>query len=268
MVMSTMERENHDQTMEKQLKAFTEERLNQADLQKSELMTSVAKEPRYKNIVHLWEFLLELLASDSCKGIICWSRKDHREFKLNNPDEVAKRWGRLKGKTGMNYEKLSRALRYYYQQGIIKKVRGQRLVYKFNKLPYRYEPGVTRSAHQLKKINTSIDQEQYQAPSPQKITVPSPVPSAFLPPSPSSPINPVITPLRKDWSWPAVPVPARPMLWYPGSSLLKPPAVFIGRSRVVVPYVDPLTSIPLGFKPIQPTLYNTSIPVSVIQRTM
>lgn len=253
--------------MQKQPETFTEECLNQVDLQKSE-MTSVAREPRYKNIVHLWEFLLELLASDGCKGIICWSRKDHREFRLNNPHEVAKRWGRLKGKTGMNYEKLSRALRYYYQQGIIKKVRGQRLVYKFNKLPYRYEPGVTRSQHQLKKINKSNTEEQHQAPSPQTVTVPSPVPSAFLPPSPTSPISPVITPLSKDWSWPVVPVPTRPMLWYQGSSLLKPSAILIGRSRIMVPVMDPLTSLPLGFKPIQPTPFNTSIPVSVIQRTM
>lgn len=89
----------------------------------TETLTSATKEPRYKNIVHLWEFLLELLARDSCKTIICWSRKECREFKLKNPEEVAKRWGLWKGKKGMNYEKLSRALRYYYQQGIIKKVR-------------------------------------------------------------------------------------------------------------------------------------------------
>lgn len=88
----------------------------------TEGMTAVGKEPRYKNIVHLWEFLLELLAQESCKTIIAWSRKEYREFKLKNPEQVALRWGRLKGKKGMNYDKLSRALRYYYQQGIIKKV--------------------------------------------------------------------------------------------------------------------------------------------------
>lgn len=88
----------------------------------TEGLTAVGKEPRYKNIVHLWEFLLELLAQESSKTIIAWSRKEYREFKLKNPEQVALRWGRLKGKKGMNYDKLSRALRYYYQQGIIKKV--------------------------------------------------------------------------------------------------------------------------------------------------
>ena len=79
-------------------------------------------QPRYKNIVHLWEFLLELLAEDSCRPLICWIRKERGEFKLKSPEEVARRWGMLKGKKGMNYGKLSRALRYYYQQEIIKKV--------------------------------------------------------------------------------------------------------------------------------------------------
>ena len=85
-------------------------------------LPSEVREPRYKNIVHLWEFLLELLAEDNCRPLITWTSKERGEFKLKNPEEVAKRWGILKRKKGMNYEKLGRALRYYYQQGIIKKV--------------------------------------------------------------------------------------------------------------------------------------------------
>ena len=81
---------------------------------------------RYKDTLHLWEFLLELLADENCKSIICWRRKDYGEFKLINQHEVAKRWGLLKQKGDMNYGKLSRALRLYYQEGIIRKVSNDR----------------------------------------------------------------------------------------------------------------------------------------------
>jgi len=40
-------------------------------------------------------------------------------------------WGQQKNRTNMTYEKLSRALRYYYRMNIIKKVSGKRLTYKY-----------------------------------------------------------------------------------------------------------------------------------------
>ncbi|KAM7427011.1 purine-rich negative regulatory element binding [Porites harrisoni] len=106
---------------------------------------SARSEHRYKNMLHLWEFLLELLADESCRSIICWRRREEGEFELLNQQEVAKRWGILKQRGRMDYGKLSRALRLYYRDGIITKVQGQRLVYKFNNLPYTYKPGITRS---------------------------------------------------------------------------------------------------------------------------
>ena len=80
------------------------------------------KVPRFKNTIHLWEFLLELLADDKNGSMISWTRQECGEFKLTNQEEVARRWGVLKQRAGMNYDKLSRALRYYYQKDIIKKV--------------------------------------------------------------------------------------------------------------------------------------------------
>ena len=53
------------------------------------------------------------------------------EFRLNNPEMVAQLWGERKNKPHMNYEKLSRALRYYYDGDMISKVHGKRFVYKF-----------------------------------------------------------------------------------------------------------------------------------------
>lgn len=45
--------------------------------------------------------------------------------------QVARRWGVRKNKPKMNYEKLSRGLRYYYDKNIIHKTAGKRYVYRF-----------------------------------------------------------------------------------------------------------------------------------------
>ncbi|CAB1316701.1 unnamed protein product, partial [Coregonus sp. 'balchen'] len=80
--------------------------------------------------IQLWQFLLELLTDTSCQSVISWTG-DGWEFKLTNPDEVARRWGQRKNKPKMNYEKLSRGLRYYYDKNIIHKTSGKRYVYRF-----------------------------------------------------------------------------------------------------------------------------------------
>lgn len=116
--------------------------------------------PRFKNIIHLWEFLLELLSNENFCAIISWSRREQNEFRLKKPGEVARRWGILRQKKGMTYEKLSRSLRFYYGQGIIQKVPGQTFTYRFDKLPYKYEPGITRSLRHEHKMAASLrDQE-------------------------------------------------------------------------------------------------------------
>lgn len=64
----------------------------------------------------LWQFLLELLMDPSANShLISWTSNDG-EFKLHNSEEVARLWGLRKNKTNMNYDKLSRALRYYYDK--------------------------------------------------------------------------------------------------------------------------------------------------------
>ncbi|XP_022817556.1 ETS-like protein pointed isoform X2 [Spodoptera litura] len=86
--------------------------------------------PCFTGPIQLWQFLLELLTDKSCQGFISWTG-DGWEFKLTDPDEVARRWGIRKNKPKMNYEKLSRGLRYYYDKNIIHKTAGKRYVYRF-----------------------------------------------------------------------------------------------------------------------------------------
>ena len=81
--------------------------------------------------IQLWQFLLELLTDRESQTCIKWTNKSDWEFKITDPPEVARRWGERKSKPTMNYEKLSRGLRYYYDKNIIKKVPNQRYVYRF-----------------------------------------------------------------------------------------------------------------------------------------
>lgn len=67
------------------------------------------------NSVTLWQFLLQLLLEPSNKQLICWTNEEG-EFKLLQAEEVARLWGARKNKPNMNYDKLSRALRYYYDK--------------------------------------------------------------------------------------------------------------------------------------------------------
>ncbi|XP_072117667.1 ETS translocation variant 5-like isoform X1 [Mobula birostris] len=80
--------------------------------------------------LQLWQFLVTLLDDPSNSHFIAWTGRG-MEFKLIEPEEVARRWGIQKNRPAMNYDKLSRSLRYYYEKGIMQKVAGERYVYKF-----------------------------------------------------------------------------------------------------------------------------------------
>uniref|UniRef100_A0A1B6MSX4 ETS domain-containing protein n=1 Tax=Graphocephala atropunctata TaxID=36148 RepID=A0A1B6MSX4_9HEMI len=84
--------------------------------------------------ITLWQFLLEILRNEDYGDIIRWTNSEG-EFKLVNAEEVARMWGLRKNKSNMNYDKLSRALRYYYDKNIIRKVLGQKFVYRFVSIP-------------------------------------------------------------------------------------------------------------------------------------
>uniref|UniRef100_A0A1I7TQJ1 ETS domain-containing protein n=1 Tax=Caenorhabditis tropicalis TaxID=1561998 RepID=A0A1I7TQJ1_9PELO len=81
--------------------------------------------------ITLWQFLLELLQQEQNGDIIEWTKGADGEFRLIDAEAVARKWGQRKAKPHMNYDKLSRALRYYYEKNIIKKVIGKKFVYRF-----------------------------------------------------------------------------------------------------------------------------------------
>ncbi|XP_071957820.1 uncharacterized protein [Antedon mediterranea] len=81
--------------------------------------------------IQLWHFILELLQKEEYREVIAW-QGEYGEFIIKDPDELARLWGMRKCKPHMNYDKLSRALRYYYNKRILHKTKGKRFTYKFN----------------------------------------------------------------------------------------------------------------------------------------
>ncbi|PIK47846.1 hypothetical protein BSL78_15291 [Apostichopus japonicus] len=79
----------------------------------------------------LWDFIIQLLSDDTFKPYISWENREKRIFRIHDQQKIAQLWGQQKNRTNMTYEKMSRALRYYYKMGIIQKEQGQKLTYRF-----------------------------------------------------------------------------------------------------------------------------------------
>ena len=86
--------------------------------------------PAGRGPIQLWQFLLDLLLSPDKQHMIQWTGNGY-EFRILAPEDIAKLWGARKNKPRMNYDKLSRGLRYYYSKGIMDKVPGKKLTFKY-----------------------------------------------------------------------------------------------------------------------------------------
>lgn len=85
----------------------------------------------------LYQFLMDLLRDEEyCPQFIEWVSRDEKVFRLVDSAAVARMWGECKNRENMTYEKMSRALRYYYENGILERVPNCRLHYRFGKTAY------------------------------------------------------------------------------------------------------------------------------------
>ncbi|XP_034325880.1 ETS homologous factor isoform X6 [Magallana gigas] len=92
------------------------------------------REKKAKN-QHLWEFIYEILMNPMYNPqFLRWENQREGVFRFVQSEAVAQLWGGLKNNENMTYEKLSRAMRHYYKRGILERVEGRRLVYKFSRV--------------------------------------------------------------------------------------------------------------------------------------
>ena len=93
--------------------------------------------PIRKGGLQLWQFLYTLLEDPAqFSELIEWTeRRSELEFRMLEPEALAAWWGYIKHRPNMSYERLSRSLRFYYDKGILKKMGGERFLYRFRVSP-------------------------------------------------------------------------------------------------------------------------------------
>ena len=128
----------------------------------------------------LWDFLQQLLndREQRYSRYIAWRNADTGVFKIVDPPGLARLWGIQKNHLSMNYDKMSRALRYYYRVNILRKVQGERHCYQFLRNPselrniknissLKVPSNVSRSnqnsqLHQQQQQTQQVQQQQVQ----------------------------------------------------------------------------------------------------------
>jgi len=78
------------------------------------------------------QWIVKLLRDpETNPSVIMWEDEPEGKFRVINSNAFAQLWAVEKKNPAMNYEKLSRAMRYYYRNKEIEMVKGERLTYKF-----------------------------------------------------------------------------------------------------------------------------------------
>jgi len=104
----------------------------------STLNTSTSKLWKYGK---LWEFVRDLLHIEKYNpSVIRWENVEEGEFRIVDSVMVSQLWATVRGNKRMNFEKLSRAMRYYYKYKIFEIAPNKRLVYKFGPCATGWKP--------------------------------------------------------------------------------------------------------------------------------
>ncbi|XP_028410817.1 ETS-related transcription factor Elf-1-like [Dendronephthya gigantea] len=115
---------------------------------------STSSRSNTRKSLYLWEFLFGLLEDEECSSVITWVKKREGIFALRNTEELAKLWGTVKNRPKMDKYKMFRAMRTYYNRGMLKKVKGHKGVYQFLSIPYETE-GCDQQVDSFGQINAS-----------------------------------------------------------------------------------------------------------------
>ncbi|XP_040580915.1 uncharacterized protein [Lepeophtheirus salmonis] len=103
----------------------------------------------------LYVFIRNLIHNDAYNPrVLSWVNESKGIFKVNQTAEYAQTWGKMKRNRSeeMNYEKMSRAMRYHYgsekqgRKGHLAMVKEKRLVYQFGELAVNWK------SHEIPKI--------------------------------------------------------------------------------------------------------------------
>ncbi|KAM9785608.1 transcription factor ETV7-like [Neosynchiropus ocellatus] len=78
----------------------------------------------------LCDFMYQLLCDPQYQDYIRWESRDSHTFRVVDPNGLARLWGRQKNRVNMTYEKMSRAMRHYYKLDVMRKVRGQKHLFR------------------------------------------------------------------------------------------------------------------------------------------
>lgn len=113
-------------------------------------------------LLQLWQFLLQIILV-VIQNI--WNNHYFLWLKHYNVffAQVARLWGMQKNRPAMNYDKLSRSLRYYYEKGIMQKVKNTHLMFGLINPRISTPPFLTVYVMQLVNICITALQMSYQA---------------------------------------------------------------------------------------------------------